>query len=87
MKILVFAASNSHTSINKKLVTSVSKYYKEVEDQKEIIDLNDYAMPIFSKQYEEQHGIPEKTSELVKKIEWADLLLISFAENNGNYNE
>lgn len=86
MKILIFAASNSTDSINKKFVTSVSKYYKELEDQKEIIDLNDYDMPIFSKQYEEQNGIPQQALDFAQKIDWADLLLISFAENNGNYN-
>lgn len=86
MKILVFGASNSYDSINKKFATSVSKYYKELDDQKEIIDLNDFEMPLFSKQYEELNGIPQKAIELAEKIDWADLLVISFAENNGNYN-
>lgn len=86
MKILVFGASNSSDSINKKFVTSVSKYYKELEDQKEILDLNDYDMPIFSKQYEAQNGIPQQALDFAQKIDWADLILISFAENNGNYN-
>jgi len=86
MKILIFAASNSADSINKKFITSVSKYYKELEDQKEILDLNDYAMPTFSKQHEAQHGIPPQAFDFAQKIEWADLILISFAENNGNYN-
>lgn len=86
MKILVFGASNSYDSINKKFVTSVSKYYKELVDQKEILDLNDYDMPIYSKQYEENNGIPQKALDFAQQIDWADLILISFAENNGNYN-
>ena len=86
MKILIFGASNSYDSINKKFVTSVSKYYKELDDEKEILDLNDYDMPIFSKQHEEKNGIPQKALDFAQKIDWADLILISFAENNGNYN-
>lgn len=86
MKILVFGASNSYDSINKKFASSVSKYYKELEDQKEIIDLNDYELPIYSKAHEEEHGVPQKALDFASKIDWADLLVISFAENNGNYN-
>ena len=85
MKILAFGASNSSTSINKKLVTSVSKYYKELDDQKIIIDLNDFEMPIYSIDREKKDGIPEQALAFAEKIDWADLILISFAENNGNY--
>ncbi len=67
MKILAFGASNSSKSINKKLVTSVAKYYKELDDIKEVIDLNE-------------------AYDFAAKIDWADFILISFAENNGNYN-
>lgn len=86
MKILAFGASNSSKSINKKLVTSVSKYYKEIDDIKEIIDLNDYAMPIFAVDLEAEIGIPQQAYDFAAKIDWADFILISFAENNGNYN-
>lgn len=86
MKILIFGASNSYDSINKKFAISVSKYYKELDDQKEILDLNDYDMPIYSKREEEESGIPQKALDFAQKIDWADLILISFAENNGNYN-
>ena len=86
MKILAFGASNSSRSINKKFVTSVSKYYKEIDDIKEILDLNDYAMPVFSVDLEAEIGIPQQALDFAAKIDWADFILISFAENNGNYN-
>ena len=86
MKILAFGASNSSKSINKKFVTSVAKYYKELDDIKEVIDLNDYSMPIFSVDYEAEHGIPQQAYDFAAKIDCADFILISFAENNGNYN-
>ncbi|WP_099367847.1 NADPH-dependent FMN reductase [Sphingobacterium sp. 1.A.4] len=85
MKILAFAGSNSRHSINKKLVTSVSKYYKDSDDQIEILDLNDYEMPIFSVDREKEDGIPELAHEFAAKIDAADLLLISLSENNSSY--
>lgn len=85
MKILAFGASNSSDSINKKLATSVSKYYKEKEDIVEIIDLNDFEMPLYSKDREQTLGIPEAATRFADKIDAADFLIISFAENNGNY--
>jgi len=86
MKILGFAGSNSSTSINKMLVTSVSKYYKEVDDIIEILDLNDYEVPIFSVDREKSDGIPAQIEAFANKIDNADFLLVSFAENNGNFN-
>jgi len=83
MKILAFAASNSRKSINKQLITYAATLLDDVEV--EIIDINDYEMPIYSIDLEEAHGIPDAASRFLKKIEAADALLISFAEHNGNY--
>lgn len=85
MNILVFGASNSSDSINKKFASSVSKYYKEIDDHTDIIDLNDFEMPLFSKDREKALGIPEAAHRFAAKIDHADLIIISFAENNGNY--
>ena len=86
MKILAFAASNSGNSINKMFVESVSKYYKEIEDEIVVLDLNDFQMPVFSKEIEKDQGIPELATRFAQHVDWADLVLISYAENNGNYN-
>lgn len=85
MKILAFAGSSSKNSINKKFITSVSKYYKEEDDVIEILDLNDFEMPLFSVDREQEIGIPEAAHAFAAKIDWADLILISLAEHNGNY--
>ena len=85
MKILAFAGSNSSNSINKQLVQSVSKYYKEIDDEIKVLDLNDFEMPLFSKDRESESGIPELALSFAEELNWADLILISFAENNGNY--
>lgn len=86
MKILAFAGSNSAQSINKKLITSVSKYYKEPDDVIEILDLNDFDMVLFSKEREKKLGIPALAYDFIQKIDRSDFILLSLAENNGSYN-
>ena len=83
MKILAFAGSNSSTSINKKLVTHASTFFDS--HSIEILDLNDYEMPLFSVDKLAKNGLPQLALDLAKKIDESDLLLISLAENNGAY--
>jgi chromate reductase, NAD(P)H dehydrogenase (quinone) len=83
MKVLAFAGSNSSTSINKKLVTYTSTFF--AEHIVEVLDLNDYEMPLFSVDKLAKHGLPQLALDFAKKIDESDLLLISLAENNGAY--
>ncbi|MGL2966642.1 NADPH-dependent FMN reductase [Flavobacterium sp. XGLA_31] len=82
-KLLAFGASNSSDSINKQLATYASKLFKEVDV--DLLDLNDYEMPIYSKDRERKNGIPQLAHDFYQKIGDADFILISFAENNGSY--
>jgi len=83
MKIIAFAASNSRQSINKKLVSHAASLIPNAEI--EILDLNDFAAPIYSQDHEIEHGHPELAKKFLDKINSADALLISFAEHNGSY--
>lgn len=83
MKILAFAGSNSSTSINKQLVTYVSKFFENHDV--EILDLNDFEMPIYSSDREKESGIPKLAYDFAEKIDVADFLLLSLAEHNGAY--
>jgi NAD(P)H-dependent FMN reductase len=82
-KIIAFGASNSKTSINKELATYTANLFKEYSA--EILDLNEYEMPIYSKDLEEKNGIPQLTKDFYNKLGTADLIIISFAEYNGAY--
>ena len=82
-KIIAFGASSSKTSINKQLATYAANQFKNVEV--EILDLNDYEMPIFSTDKEADNGIPQLAHDFYSKLGTADLILISFAEHNGAY--
>src|ERR1700741_3651055 len=83
MKILAFAGSNSSTSINKKLVVHTTSYFPGNDIQ--VLDLNDYEMPLYSKDRELRDGIPQLAYDFAAKIDESDFLIISLAEHNGNY--
>ena len=83
MKVLAFAASNSRSSINKSLVTYASSLVENA--QVDLIDINDYEMPIFSSDRENESGIPQLAHDFYNKIAAADAVMISFAEHNGSY--
>ncbi len=82
MKIFAFAGSNSSTSINKELVKFVLKSFSEHNIN--LIDLNDYLMPIFSVDLEKD-GFPEEAHRFLKNIEDCDAIICSLAENNRSY--
>lgn len=82
-KIIAFGASSSKQSINKQLVTFAANQFQNVSV--EILDLNDYEMPVFSVDKEKENGIHPLAQEFYDKLGSADLIIISFAEHNGNY--
>ncbi|KZZ45923.1 MAG: NAD(P)H-dependent oxidoreductase [Saccharospirillaceae bacterium] len=86
MKVLAFAASNSSQSINKALVTHAAELLQNNTGAEfEVLDLNDFEMPIYSSDRENESGIPAPAQAFRKKIGEADVILISFAEYNGSY--
>tara|TARA_R110002126_G_scaffold271893_1_gene415974 strand:- start:1093 stop:1620 length:528 start_codon:yes stop_codon:yes gene_type:complete len=82
-KIIAFGASSSKTSINKQLAVYAAEQFENATV--EVLDLNDYEMPIFSMDKETANGIPELAKDFFAKLGSADLLVISFAEHNGAY--
>lgn len=83
MKIIAFAGSNSSASINKRLVTYATTFFDN--HSIEILDLNDYELPLFGVDKISGIGIPQLALDFAGKIDESDLLLISLAENNGAY--
>ncbi|MCG9730621.1 NAD(P)H-dependent oxidoreductase [Shewanella sp. Isolate13] len=83
MKLLAFAASSSTKSINKQLATYAASLVDGADV--EILDINQYEMPIYSQDREEELGHPELAQKFFAKIGEADAIIISFAEHNGSY--
>lgn len=84
--VLVFAASNSTTSINKSLALHAAQVLQgELAVTIETLDLNDFEMPIYSPEREQAGGIPQLAQDFYARIGSADALIISYAEYNGLY--
>jgi len=83
MKILAIAGSNSETSINKLLVSYAASLIENAEV--EIIDMNQFEMPIYKHQREVENGVPQQAADFAAKIDAADILLVSLSEHNGTY--
>ena len=81
--IITIGASSSKKSINKVLAEYAGNLLNNVQLTK--VDLNDYEIPMFSIDIEEEQGFSEGLNELNKVIESADGFIISFAEHNGAY--
>lgn len=82
-KLLVFGASNSQNSINRAFANYAASQLEDVEIN--LIDLNDYEMPLYSIDREKESGIPELARQFKKLVNETDGILISFAEHNGAY--
>ena len=83
MKIIAFAASSSRHSINKQLVTYAAQLVAGAEV--EVLDLNDYELPLFSVDKERELGQPQLAQDFLAKLAQADAIMISFAEHNSSY--
>lgn len=81
--IIAFAGSNSKTSINKLLATYASSLVTEANTS--ILDLNDFELPLYSIDLENEHGIPDNAHKFLEHIKSADGIVLSLAEHNGAY--
>ena len=82
-QIVAFGASSSKKSINKDLASYAASVIEDANVL--LLDLNDFEMPIYSIDYENDHGIPEKAFKFKEKLKTADGIIISFAEHNSVY--
>jgi NAD(P)H-dependent FMN reductase len=82
-KIIAFGASSSKHSINKALATYTAHQINDAHVT--ILDLNDYEMPIYSIDKENNAGIPQLAKDFKQHVKNSDGIIISFAEHNGAY--
>jgi NAD(P)H-dependent FMN reductase len=81
-KILAFAGSNSKNSINKQLAIYTASNVDNVTF--DVADLNDYPLPIFSLE-EEENGFPKSAKAFNDLLDTYDGFVVSLAEHNGSY--
>ncbi len=82
-KIVAFGASNSKKSINQQFANFAAQQVAGVSIN--LLDLNDYEMPIYSIDREQATGIPKLAHAFKAALEASDGIIISFAEHNGAY--
>lgn len=82
-KIVALGASNSRQSINKKFANYAAHQIPDAEVN--LLDLNDYEMPIYGIDREREQGIPRLAYDFKRQLLEADGIVISFAEHNGAY--
>ena len=81
--ILTFGASTSSKSINQRLASYTVGQIKT--GSANIINLNDFEMPIYSIDREQQSGIPPEAHRFKELVKDAQGIIISLAEHNGSY--
>ena len=81
--IIAFAGSNSKTSINKKLATYAASLVGNANTT--VLDLNDFELPLYGIDYENEHGIPDNATTFLDYIKSSDGVILSLAEHNGTY--
>jgi len=88
MKVLAIPATNSRNGINHQLVQHAARLIQggiSPDADVEVLDLNDFEMPIFSQERQEASGVPEAAQRFYDAIGAADAVIVSFAEHNGSY--
>lgn len=67
MKVLAIGATNSTTSINQQLAAYTAGLVEGA--QVEVLDLNDFEMPIYSEKREQDSGVHQHAQRFFEKIE------------------
>jgi NAD(P)H-dependent FMN reductase len=71
MKLLAFAASSSKQSINKQFAEFAISILKDLDT--ELLDLNDYELPLYSVDREKEEGIPDLVGQFCEKLKMPKL--------------
>lgn len=83
MKVICFAPVLRQGSFNKKLIHLVYKHLLSEQKQNvELLEFNEFPMPMYDGDIETGKGIPDGVQRLAKKIIAADAIIISSPEYN-----
>lgn len=79
----LLSGSSRKASMNRKLVAAIAQIFTYGGADAQIIDLNDYDMPIYNGDYEDVNGVPEVAQKLIKTLTACDGVFIATPEYNG----
>ena len=81
-KILAFSGSARRESLNKKLLAVAVQAVRETGGEVTLVELSDFALPLYDGDLEEAQGMPAGAVKLVELITQHDALLIASPEYN-----
>jgi chromate reductase, NAD(P)H dehydrogenase (quinone) len=81
-RILAFSGSARRESLNRKLLAVVIDAVRAVGGEVTLLDLNEYALPIYHGDLEDAEGLPANAKKLIDLIVAHDGLLIASPEYN-----
>jgi len=82
MRILAFAASMRHDSLNRKLLRLSVELARHCGAQLDVAEFREFEMPIFDGDLNAASGLPPGAQELKRRVDAADALLIASPEYN-----
>ena len=82
MKLFFFAASASAKSINKKLMKVAAKISENWNHEITMKTLNDFELPLYNADQNEQQGLPEAAKKFIAQMHAADRTIIISPEYN-----
>lgn len=83
-RILAFAGSIRQASFNQRLVRIAAEGARQAGAQVTLLDLQDYPLPIFNQDLEQEQGPPDNATQLLRLFKDHDGLLISAPEYNSS---
>jgi len=84
-RILAFAGSARHESLNRKLLAVTVAATREAGGEVTLLDLNEFTMPLYHGDLEDEQGMPANATKLVGLITSHDALLIASPEYNSYF--
>ena len=81
-RILAFAGSARRESLNRKLLAATVKAVEAAGGAVTLLDLNDYALPLYHGDWEDENGLPENAKRLLVLMQEHRGLLIASPEYN-----
>jgi NAD(P)H-dependent FMN reductase len=81
-RILAFSGSARRESLNRKFLAVAVQFTREAGGEVTLVDLNEYALPIYHGDLEDADGIPANGKKLIDLIAKHDGLLIASPEYN-----
>lgn len=83
-RILVFAGSTRTGSFNKKLATLAAEEARSAGAEATLVDLRDFALPLYDGDLEEKGGLPEGARRLKELMRTHDAFIIASPEYNSS---